>query len=83
MSSLLNIAVGILIVISMAILMPVGNLPTPISSSIQTIFGYMYMLNPILPITTILTILQFYFGMEISIFLWKGLNWIGRTLRGI
>ena len=58
-------------------LFPTGQgFPTEVHSAFSTLGGYVGLLDPIIPIATMLWCLMLVFGVEIAIFGFKTLKWI-------
>ena len=56
------------------------SLPSDITSAISTANGYLYALDYIVPVSTLLAIFALYLTIEGAILTWKALNWLLRRL---
>jgi len=58
-------------------LFPAGTgFPTAFHTAVQALNGYLYMLDPIVPIDTLLTCLTIIFGVELALFGFRTLKWL-------
>lgn len=58
-------------------ILPASNgFPIEAHTAMTSLGGYLDIWSPILPITTLMTVLTFVFGVEISIFGFKSVKWI-------
>lgn len=56
---------------------PVGTgFPDGIHSAFSTLGGYFHILDPLVPISTLLTCVLLVFGVEIALFAFRTLKWI-------
>jgi len=63
--------------------LPVGSLPTAISSSFALFWGYANQFSYVFPIGTLLTAFAVVIGFDIAILGWHFLNWAIRKIPGI
>jgi len=53
-----------------------SGFPTEAHTAMTTLGGYLGIWSPILPITTLTTVVSFVLAVEIGIFTFKGIKWI-------
>lgn len=81
------IATGLLIFVTgflnlLSALLPSGNYFTNLNSAVSWLYNTMYGLNWLAPIDTIISILGLIVTIELFFFLWNGITWFIRLLRG-
>lgn len=55
---------------------PTGpGLPTEFTDAITTIGGYLYILDPLVPLATLATVFGIVIAVDLIIFAWNGLRW--------
>jgi len=58
-------------------LFPVGTgFPAGFHTAVSALGGYLHILDPLVPISILLSCLTFIFSVEIAIFGWRTLKWI-------
>jgi hypothetical protein len=78
---LLNILFGIVWVITYPLrVFDDVSLPADIASSISTANGYLFALDYVAPVSTLLTIFALFLTIEGGILTWKAINWLLRRL---
>lgn len=76
-SALLYIIYGFVYVVTSPLrLLPNASLPADLTAAITAINGYITALNPVLPISTILTVVGFVLSIEAFIFTYKVIMWV-------
>jgi hypothetical protein len=74
-TAILNLAY--LIVSGIVALFPTSTgFPDAVASAISSVTGYMYVFSPIIPFSTLLTVLQFVVAFEIIVFGFRSAKWI-------
>lgn len=53
-----------------------GNWPQAVHTSAQSLGGYLDIISPIVPISTLATVISLIFTIEIAFFSWRTLKWI-------
>jgi hypothetical protein len=61
-------------------LLPDVSLPSDIAAAISTAGGYLYAVDFVLPVSSLLAIFALFLSIEGGILTWKGINWILRRL---
>jgi len=74
LSSFLNFIVGLL---------PTGNLPTAISSSITSIWGYVNAFSYVVAVQTLIQVVVLVIAFDIGMLLWHLIQWIIRKVPGM
>jgi len=57
-------------------LFPTGSLSFPFSDSLQTVANYAFAFNSVLPLDELLTCFVVYMGVELTILVFKGFEWV-------
>lgn len=73
----------ILLVGSPLTLFPDVSLPAGVASAISSASSYAHILDVVLPVSTLITFIGFYLGIEVAIFTYKIIKWIYQKIPGI
>jgi len=72
---ILNLILSFLV--SVLSLFPIGTgFPASFHSAITSLGGYLHILDPLVPISTLLTCVTLIFGVELAVFGFKTLKWL-------
>jgi len=63
-------------------LLPVVDFPSQITTGVYFFWYYMNAASFLFPMSTLLTVLGIALTFHVTIFLWRGANWLGGYLRG-
>jgi len=59
-------------------LLPAGGLfPSAVHTSASSLGSYLGVLSPLLPISTLATVLRLVIGIELALYGWRTLKWLG------
>lgn len=78
------IILGLLFVLQQMVnLLPVGNLPDGIYSSLALALGYLAGWDAILPVSELVEVLQWILIFQVTVWSWKGMVWVYGRIRGV
>lgn len=63
-------------------LLPVGSLPSQVSSGFSSVIGYMYTINGFFPVDTLIYLATLAIAIQVFVFLWNAGHMILKYVRG-